>query len=173
MVQNGKRGFVGFSGIYWARREYELLIIAAVYITKYYFGKSANKSQRALVVSFWFCLCNHAANSSSEWKMFSKFAGLSPIDTSSLLPPVYLRLPVCIVYCVFTCSCHAACWSHWSGPLIASPTCWLKENFPAAGSQALMFDSEPATAKKYGIQKNQYYTLLVPVIINQQQCNKM
>lgn len=50
--------------------------------------------------------------------------------------------------CLFTCSCHAACWSHWSGSLTPSPACWWRASFPAAGSQVGMFGSEPAKRVK-------------------------
>lgn len=48
---------------------------------------------------------------------------------------------------LFTCSCHAVCWSHWSGSLTPSPTCWWRENFPAAGSPVWMSDSEPTKTR--------------------------
>lgn len=77
-----------------------------------------------------------------------------PYYVSSYLPPAndlerVLRAAnmcrvVCMKCCVFTYSCHGACWSHWSGASTVSPVCSWTESFPAVGSQASTSDSGPA-----------------------------
>ena len=120
---------------------------AVVYTTECCFGKWSVRAGSTLRILF--------TQSCGEQRCLTAQTG------SSLIPSAYrcqIRCStwmlssvfcfVCLKSCLFTCSCHAACWSRWSGPLTLSPTCLWKENFPAAGSRAWMSDSEPAMRRK-------------------------